>query len=45
VITIERGAIDVAFRYLPIDLDELERRAVAAGMPHVGAWFEEWWQE
>ncbi len=44
-ITIERGTIDVAFRYLPIDLDELERRVVAAGMPHVDALFEEWWQE
>ena len=45
IITIDDGEIDIAFRYVSVDLDELYRRTRASGMPHVDAWFEEWWSE
>src|SRR5690606_6807104 len=42
VLTVEDGEIDLSFRYVSVDLAELEHRARASGMPHVEAWLDGW---
>jgi putative phosphoesterase len=42
VLTLRPGAFECSFRYVPIDLDQLERHAHASGLPHVEAWLAEW---
>lgn len=42
VINTSGGAIEINFRYLPIDLDALAIAARAGGMPHVEWWLEGW---
>jgi putative phosphoesterase len=43
IITSDRGAIDVSFRYLPLDLDALATAARQSGMPHADWWLNSNW--